>query len=36
MGGHNSKAEQLQYDSNDWEEVEKCTIYEVMRSKKGQ
>jgi hypothetical protein len=36
MGNHNSKAEQLHYDPKEWEEVERSTFYEVMRSKKGQ
>ena len=36
MGSGNSKAEQLNFDLKDWEEVERSTIYEVMRSTRGQ
>jgi hypothetical protein len=36
MGNHNSKTEKLNYDPKEWEEVERSTFYEVMRTKKGQ
>ena len=36
MGNHNSKAEQIHYDPKEWEETEKSSLYEVMRSRKGQ
>lgn len=36
MGSGNSKTESLHYDVKDWDEVERSTLYEVMRSKRGE
>jgi hypothetical protein len=35
MGNKSSKANQLHYDASDWTEIEKASIYEVMKSNTG-
>lgn len=35
MGSNNSKADSLQYEAKDWEEVDRSILHEVMRSRRG-
>lgn len=36
MGNHNSVAERIHFDPKDWDEVERSTLYEVLRNRKTQ
>ena len=36
MGSKNTKTESLHYEAKEWQEIEKSSLYEVMRNTKGQ